>query len=72
MSGVDGCDRVEYLNRARMLRDTAAQVNNQRVIDALISFAETYERMATWLEQDRRESNILLPNIKRARSVTEC
>lgn len=41
--------RVEYLNRAKLLRDTAAQVNDQRVIEALISSAEAYERMATWL-----------------------
>ncbi len=44
---------TEYLDRAKKLRDTAAQVQDQRVMEALISSAESYERMAKWLGDGR-------------------
>lgn len=49
MSGRDTSIRTEYLDRAKTLRDTAAEVRDARVVEALISSAEAYERMATWL-----------------------
>lgn len=49
MSDEEACGRFEYLNRARTLRETAAQVDDRAVMEALISSAEAYERMAAWL-----------------------
>lgn len=49
MSGRETYIHTEYLDRAKKLRDTAAQVRDARVMQALISSAEAYERMATWL-----------------------
>ena len=40
-----------YLDRAKNLRATAAEVLDLRVREALISAAERYERMARWLTE---------------------
>lgn len=44
-----GMSQTEYLDRARKLRDTAAEIRERRVVEALISSAELYERLAAWL-----------------------
>ncbi len=51
MSAEGECGHAEYLDRAKLLRDTAAQAHDPRVVEALISSAEAYERMATWLAE---------------------
>lgn len=55
MGGREIYGQAEYLDRAKKLRDTAVQVRDRRVIEALISSAETYERMASWLVEGRQE-----------------
>lgn len=54
MIGSETQIHTEYLDRAQKLRDTAGQVHDQRVVDALISSAEAYERMASWLVDGMR------------------
>jgi hypothetical protein len=41
--------QTEYLDRAKKLRDTAAEVRELAVREVLIGSAEAYERMAAWL-----------------------
>lgn len=52
MSGAEIHIHTEYLDRAKKLRDTAAQVTDARLEGALINSAEAYERMASWLAGD--------------------
>lgn len=49
MTGNETHGETEYLDRARKLRDTAAQVRDLRLQEILISSAESYERMAACL-----------------------
>lgn len=49
MTGNGTHAETEYLERARKLRDTAAQVRDLRLAEILISSAESYERMAACL-----------------------
>jgi len=47
--------QTEYLNQAKTLRDTAAERQNVAVRDALQSWADAYEGMASWLaESDQK------------------
>jgi hypothetical protein len=48
---------TDYLDRAKNLRATAAEVLDVRVREALISSAERYERMATWLTEPGRQNS---------------
>ncbi|HEX5281830.1 MAG TPA: hypothetical protein VFW28_17250 [Micropepsaceae bacterium] len=52
MSDHERHDKTEYMDRAKKLRDTASQVQDARLMQALISSAEAYERMAQWLVED--------------------
>lgn len=57
MTGNETQAETEYLDRARKLRDTAAQVRDLRLAEILISSAESYERMAACLvETGQRRS----------------
>lgn len=49
MTGNETHAETEYLDRARKLRDTAAQVRDLHLAEILISSAESYERMAACL-----------------------
>lgn len=51
MSTTDMGIESGYLDRAKNLRATAAEVLDLRVREALISSAERYERMARWLTE---------------------
>lgn len=54
MTGNETHAETEYLDRARKLRDTAAQVRDLRLAEILISSAESYERMAACLVETGR------------------
>ena len=54
MNGREMYFHSEYLDRARKLRDTATMVDDTRVMEALISSAESYERMARWFADAER------------------
>lgn len=57
MSTTDMGIETDYLDRAKNLRATAADVLDLRVREALISSAERYERMATWLTEPGRQNS---------------
>lgn len=58
MSDRNTHSQTEYLDRAQKLRATAAEVRDLRVMEALISSAEAYERMATWLVDDGQKCSM--------------
>jgi hypothetical protein len=54
MSDVEMNGQSEYLNRATKLRETATDVSDPRLREALVSSAESYERMAASLAEPDR------------------
>lgn len=55
---------MEYLNRAKKLRAMAEEMHDLRARNAIIGFAESYERMASSLTEAGAYNSVMRPPSK--------
>jgi hypothetical protein len=54
-------DSEHWRDRARQMRELAAQVTNLETKKMMLGFAEDYDRLAEWAQQRRKRRSSKLP-----------